>query len=164
MIQAGLIDAIVSPLYDQDKEVRLDAIDFAARMAFDGTATPTDMSYNSSMKTDEIRGMIDWRECIEFVQQGVRNDNQAIQHGSWTCAERFVAQSMLLSYWLGSLCNEIISGQLRHIMLQSDFIESSFSAPQRAYGSIRALLKKMLQSKHCSWNAFQIMCDDASRQ
>ena len=37
MIQAGLIDAVVSPLYDQDKEVRLDAIHFAARMAFYGT-------------------------------------------------------------------------------------------------------------------------------
>ena len=40
MIGAGLIGAIMSPLDDQDKMIRLNGIEFATKMAFDGMATP----------------------------------------------------------------------------------------------------------------------------
>jgi hypothetical protein len=39
MIDADLIEAVMSPLSDQNKKVRIDGIGFAARMAFDGKVT-----------------------------------------------------------------------------------------------------------------------------
>jgi hypothetical protein len=93
MIKAGLIEAVMSPLYNQDKKVVIDGIDFAARMAFDGKVVVDIVNHNSSLDTDYIRGQIDWAHCVKFVQEGIKDDDAEIQDNSWLCVESFLPRS-----------------------------------------------------------------------
>jgi hypothetical protein len=98
MLNAGLIEAVMSPLVsDENKRVHLDGIEFAARMAFDGKVAENIVNYNSSLDTDEIRGLIDWRHCMRFVHDGFKDADWYIRYFSWRCAESFVEMGVSLS-------------------------------------------------------------------
>jgi hypothetical protein len=47
MIEAGLIEAVISPLSDENIKARIDGIEFAARMAFDGKVAVNIIHHNS---------------------------------------------------------------------------------------------------------------------
>jgi hypothetical protein len=48
----------MSPLSDPDDKVRIDGIEFAARMAFDGKLAVHILNHISSLDTYDIRGLI----------------------------------------------------------------------------------------------------------
>jgi hypothetical protein len=92
-----MIEAVITSLSDQDKEVRIDSIKFAVRMAFDGNVTVDIINNSSSLDTDKIRGQIDWPFCIRLIQDGIKDDNNAAS--SWLCAKSFLSSSKWLSYY-----------------------------------------------------------------
>jgi hypothetical protein len=98
MIKAGLIKAVVSPLSHQDKVVRIEGIELAVRMAFDGKVAVDIVMHSSSFDTDDIRGQIDWPECVKFVQDGIKDDNEFVRAFSWLCVESFLSSSKWPSY------------------------------------------------------------------
>jgi hypothetical protein len=103
MIDAGLIEAVVSPLSDQDKKVHIDGIKFAAQMAFDGKVTVDIVNYSFSLDTDEIRNQVDWPQCVKFVQEGIKDDDRGIRDSSCWCTRYFLRSSMWPSYQSESL-------------------------------------------------------------
>ncbi|KAF8517062.1 hypothetical protein BU17DRAFT_67176 [Hysterangium stoloniferum] len=67
LIDAGILECVLSPLSDQTKRVRVLGIEFAARLAFD----------------DEIRGRVDWEQCLAFLRDGLRDDDEEMRESSW---------------------------------------------------------------------------------
>ncbi|KAF8517077.1 hypothetical protein BU17DRAFT_92250 [Hysterangium stoloniferum] len=67
LMNAGIIQSVLCPLSDPTKRVRTLGIEFAARLAFD----------------DEIRGRVDWEQCLAFLRDGLGDDDEEIRGSSW---------------------------------------------------------------------------------